>query len=228
MLLVEAHFRRMEKISSNFPEFLNRLANLHESGLTLIASIKRLKTSNLGILNREIARMNTDIELSGSLVEAFRNFGNRVNTVSVKRVVLLIEHASKITGNIKDNLVIASIDAQSAKSLEDERKRFTQMHVIILYITFFVFLYVIYSLVTQFLPQVPEVSGNAVEEIIGEGIAFSGIDKPLYVRLFFHASLLEGFFSGLVAGQISENDARLGLKHSLVMMMSAYLLFMFI
>ncbi|MCE8427400.1 MAG: type II secretion system F family protein [Candidatus Methanoperedens sp.] len=228
MLLVEAHFRRIKKISDNFPDLLNRLANLHESGLTLISSIKRLGTSNLGILNNEVARMNTDIELSGSIVDAFRNFGERVNTVSVKRVVLLIENASRITGNIKENLVIAATDANSLKSLEEERKRFTQMHIIILYITFFVFLYVIYSLVTQFLPEVPGVSSNAVQEIVGEGIAFSGIDKQLYVRLFFHASILEGFFSGLVAGQIGENDARLGLKHSVVMIMSAYLLFMFI
>ena len=225
-LFVEAHFRRIERISENFPEFLSRLSHLHESGLTISASLKRLMSSNLGILNSEINKLNTDIELNGSIVEAFRNFGKRVSTVTVQRVVVLIENASRMTGNIKDTLMIASTDAQIAKSLEEDRKRETRMQIVILYISFFVFLYVIWSLVTGFLPQMQASSADSVGETV-EGIAFSGIDKPLYVRLFFHASLLEGFFSGLVAGQIGEGDARRGLKHSLIMITAAYVLFMF-
>ncbi len=227
-LFVEAHSRRISQISRNFPEFLNRLVSLHESGLTLAASIKRLGSSRLGILTSEINKMNIDIEFEGSIARAFRNFGNRINTVAVQSTVVLVENAVRMTGNIKDTLAIAAADATTARSMEEERIRSTKMHVYILYMAFFVFLYVIYSLVAGFLPQIPEVQADAVSELVGEGIAFSGIDKPLYVRLFFHASVLEGFFAGLVAGQIGEGDARLGLKHSIVMTAIAYMLFMFI
>ncbi len=227
-LFVEAHFRRIAQTSRDFPEFLNRLVSLHESGLTLASSIKRLTTSNLGILTSEIIKINTDIELKGSIAEAFQNFGKRINTVAVHRVVILVENAIKMTGNIKDTLVIAAADAMTAKSLEEERMRSTKMNVVIIYIAFFVFLYVVWSLVTGFFPQIPNVPPGGIEEVVGEGIAFSGIDKPLYTRLFFHASVFEGFFSGLVAGQMGDGDARLGLKHGIIMTAIAYILFAFI
>lgn len=227
-LLVEAHFRRINQISKNFPEFLNRLASLHESGLTLAASLKRLASSNLGILNSEINKMITEIELHGSIAEAFRNLGKRIPTVAVQRVVVLIENAIKMTGNIKDTLAIAASDSMTARAMEEDRNRETKIHVVIIYIAFFVFLYVIYSLITGFFPQLPDVEASAVKELVGEGITFSGIDKLFFVRLFFHASVLMGFFSGLVAGEMGEGDARLGLKHSIIMTLAAYILFLFI
>ncbi|MFH1323252.1 MAG: type II secretion system F family protein [Methanobacteriota archaeon] len=227
-LFVEVHFNKINQISSNFPEFLNRLVSLHESGLTVAASIKRLMSSNLGILNSEVRKINTDIELGDGITAAFRNFGNRVNTVTVQRVVVLIENAMKMTGNVKDTLVIAASDAITARSMEEERSRSIKMYVLILYIAFFVFLYVVWSLVTGFFPQMPEAQSGAVTEIVGEGISFSGFDKALYIRLFFHAAVLEGFFSGLVAGILGEGDVRLGLKHGLVMVTIAYVMFMFL
>ncbi|VVB91215.1 Type II secretion system (T2SS), protein F [uncultured archaeon] len=227
-VFVEAHFNRINQISSNFPEFLNRLVSLHESGLTIPASIKRLKSSNLGILNPEVSKINTDIELGDGVTAAFRNFGKRVNTVTVQRVVVLIENALRMTGNVKDTLVIAASDAITARSMEEDRSRSIKMYVLILYIAFFVFLYVSWSLVTGFFPQLPEGQIGEVTEIAGEGISFSGFDKQLYIRLFFHAAVLEGFFSGLVAGQLGEGSAKLGLKHGLVMISIAYLMFMFI
>jgi flagellar protein FlaJ len=99
------------------------------------------------------------------------------------------------------------------------------MYVLILYIAFFVFLYVVWSLVTGFFPQMPEASSGEITEIAGKGISFSGFDKALYIRLFFHAAVLEGFFSGLVGGILGEGDVRLGLKHGLVMVTIAYIIY---
>ncbi len=228
VVFVEAHFRRINQISSNFPEFLSRLVSLHESGLTLTASIKRLRTSNLGIMNDEVRKLITDIELGDGITGAFWNLGNRVNTITVQRAVVLIENALKVTGNVKDTLVIAASDAITAKSMEEERSRSIKMYVLILYIAFFVFLYVSWSLVTGFFPQLPEAQPGDVAQIAGEGISFSGFDKPLYIRLIFHAAILEALFSGLVAGQLGEGNVKLGLKHGLIMITIAYVVFMFL
>lgn len=222
-LFVEAHFHRIDQISKNFPEFLNRLVSLHDSGLTIGASLKRVGSTNLGILNQEINKMNIDLELRGNLTETFRNFGNRIKTLAVQRVVILFENAVRMTGNIKDTLIIAAQDAQISRNMEEDRILSTKMHVYVLYIAFFVFLYVSWSLVTGFLPQLPELPPESVPDM--GSIAFAGVDKPLFVRLFFHASVIEGFFSGLVAGQIANGDARLGIKHGIVMTAIAYLLF---
>ncbi len=223
-IFMEIHARRIKKIIGSFPELLNRLVSFHESGLTIAKSVSKLRFSELGVLDSEVRKMNSDIEWSGSVVEAFKNFGARVKTLSALRVATLLESASRMTGNIKDTLAIAATDAFTNKTLLDERKTAMKMQLIIIYISFFIFLYVVQSLVSGFLPQIQTVpaGGEEAAALIGEGIKFSEIDKPLYVRLFFHSAVLVGFFSGLVAGQISEGDARLGLKHSIVMVLIAY------
>ena len=224
-IFVEAHFHKINQISRNFPEFLNRLVSLHDSGLTIGASLKRVGSANLVILNHEINRMNIDLELRGNLIETFRNFGNRIKTLAVQRFVVLFENAVRMTGNIKDTLIIAAQDAQISRNMEEDRILSTKMHIYVLYIVFFVFLYVSWSIVTGFLPHLPDIPLEGVSGMLAGNIEFSGVDKPLFVRLFFHASVIEGFFSGLVAGQIANGDARLGIKNSIVMTAIAYFLF---
>lgn len=219
-VFVEIHAGKLRKIVSNFPDFLNRLTSFHESGFTLTKSLNELQLSDLGILNSEVRKMNLDIEWNGSVVQAFKNFGKRVKIIAVLRVATLLESASGMTGNIKETLIIAAGDALTNKMLEEERKTAMKMQIIIIYVSFFIFLYVSNSLVSGFLPQIPDVTaGSEVTGIIGEGITFSGIDKPMYERIFFHATILVGFFSGLVAGQIGEGDPRNGLKHSILMVL---------
>lgn len=226
-IFLELHSRRLKKMVQNFPEFLNRLLSLHESGFTLTKSLSQLRLSELGSLNSEVKKMNADVEWHGRVVQALKNFGDRVKTIGVMRTATLLESAGKMTGNIKDTLSIAATDALTSRTLEEERRTAMKMQVIIIYVSFFIFLYVVNSLVSEFLPQLPELtaeSGGQAASIIGEGLSFTGIDKPLYVRLFSHAAVLEGFFSGLVAGQIGEGDAKLGLKHSIIMTIIAYVL----
>jgi len=228
-IFVEIRSSRVKKMVQQFPEFLSRLLNLHESGFTLTKSLRRLGFSELSILNSEVKKMNADIEWHGIVFQAVRNFGDRVRITGVMRAAALIESASKMTGNIKDTLSIAATDAFMSRTLETERRSTMKMQVIIIYVSFFIFLYIVQSLVSDFIPHLPELtaqSGGGTTEIVGEGISFSGIDKPLYVRLFFHAAVLEGFFSGLVAGQIGEGDIKLGLKHAIIMTIIAYVLFM--
>ncbi|MFA4957122.1 MAG: type II secretion system F family protein [Candidatus Methanoperedens sp.] len=227
-IFLEIQSSRLKKMVQNFPEFLNRLLSLHESGFTLTKSLKQLQLSELGSLNSEVQKMNADVEWHGRVVQALKNFGDRIKTIGVMRTASLLESAGKMTGNIKDSLSIAATDALTSRTLEEERRTTMKMQVIIIYFSFFIFLYVVNSLVSEFLPQLPDLppeSGGQAASIVGEGLSFTGIDKPLYVRLFFHAAVLEAFFSGLVAGQIGEGDAKLGLKHSIIMTIIAYVLF---
>jgi hypothetical protein len=63
-----------------------------------------------------------------------------------------------------------------SRNMEEDRIISTKMHVYVLYIAFFVFLYVSWSLVTGFLPQLPELPPESVPYM--GNIAFAGVDKP--------------------------------------------------
>ena len=47
-----------------------------------------------------------------------------------------------------------------------------------------------------------------------------------YTLLFFHVAVIQGFFSGLVAGQMGEEDIRNGAKHATILIVLAYVLFL--
>ncbi|MDY6959490.1 MAG: type II secretion system F family protein, partial [Halobacteriota archaeon] len=52
-------------------------------------------------------------------------------------------------------------------------------------------------------------------------------DAEFYYRIFFHAALIQGLCSGFVAGQMGEGKVLAGLKHSLIMLTIAYVIFTF-
>jgi len=228
-VFTEIYFRRVKKIGDNFPEFLDRLSSLHESGMTLPRAITSLRTSELGVLNTEIRRIDGDIKWGSSVTEAMDRFGQRIRTRAIVRAATLIKGASKASGNIKETLSITASDVLVSKTLSQERRSTMIPQIIVIYITFFIFLYVAFIVVTGFLSGVPEVSSAEQAAAAAQtGISIGDIDVELSKRLFFHASAILGFFSGFVAGTMGEGNVRLGLKHSLIMLLTAYIAFTFV
>ena len=46
-----------------------------------------------------------------------------------------------------------------------------------------------------------------------------------YTLLFFHVSIVQGLFSGLIAGQLGEGRVADGLKHATVLVFITYVVF---
>jgi flagellar protein FlaJ len=100
------------------------------------------------------------------------------------------------------------------------------VYLVIIYMSFFVFLFVIAMLAMTFVPTMAT-AGKAATEV-GAGGQFIGFFNPdLFIRVMFHASLVQGFFSGLVAGQMGEGAVSAGLKHSIVLSLIAWVTFTF-
>jgi flagellar protein FlaJ len=95
------------------------------------------------------------------------------------------------------------------------------VYVFIIYISFMVFLFIVYILAAYFLPVMPASTENA---FAGMSLALD-FDLDSYILLFFHAAMIQGFCSGLVAGKMGSGTIQSGLKHSIMMMSIAYLLF---
>ncbi|MEZ5333881.1 MAG: hypothetical protein R2741_00850 [Methanolobus sp.] len=65
---------------------------------------------------------------------------------------------------------------------------------------------------------------SAESDIIGTSLLVD-FDLENYILMFFHGAMIQGFCSGLVAGKMGSGSVRAGLKHSVMMMSIAYLLF---
>ena len=158
-------------------------------------------------------------------VEALYHFGKGLGTKLADRSVDLIAKASRAGGDISEVLRAAAKDTFEVVNLQQERGNNMIIYVVIVLVAFAVFLFVIAILVASFLTTMATAGATATAS---GARGFGGIiDLFLYKRLFAHAAMLEGFFSGLVAGQMGEGRFVAGLKYSAIMLIIAWITFRF-
>ena len=101
---------------------------------------------------------------------------------------------------------------QTTLIMEKERKAQTRPYIAIIYVAFFVFVFTIILLFKTFFLEM----GSS--PIIG----LSALTSEEAWRIFFHMSIIQAFFGGLVAGKMGEGAMSAGLKHSVILMASGY------
>lgn len=106
------------------------------------------------------------------------------------------------------------------------------MYVVVVYLSFAVFLVIAIALRTVFVPVIPstEQLGTAAGSgagTFGAGISISPISeaqKAHHSLILFHAAIVQAVCSGFVAGQMGEGDVKQGAKHVAIMLAIAYVL----
>lgn len=213
----ELEVRKIRQIEDQVPEFLKRLASINGTGILLADAIAITAQSNMGRLKSEIQCTVADIRWNSNLVDALKRFEARIRTNMTRRSLSLIAKASESTGDIHQVISTVADDADIEKYLKKERSAEMFIYVFIIFVTFCVFLVIVYVLAAFFLPALDGSSNPAM--------SMGGFDLKEYTLLFFHAALLQGFGSGMVAGKMGSGDISSGLKHSLAMMSISYVLF---
>lgn len=218
--------KHVSKIEEYLPTFLRDISEMSRAGLTLSRSVATVAKGEYGELSSEIKKMDDLMSWGVSFEQTLLTFARRMNTALIGRSVALITQASKAGGRVSQVLEAAAKDATEVKQLERERKGNMMVYLVIIYMSFFVFLFVIAMLAMTFVPTMAT-AGQAATDA-GAGGQFMGAFNPdLFIRVMFHASLVQGFFSGLVAGQMGEGAISAGLKHSIVLSFIAWVTFTF-
>lgn len=233
MLLVFAVFqesrrRKIYSIESVTPAFLDQLASINEAGRTLADSIGRVSEAEVGPLAPEVRRAWRDIEWHGNAVNALRRMETRIRTEGFTRIVVLLTQAMKATGDLQQVLRIAADDAEAHYRLKKRSRERTFTYLIVVYISFLVFLGIIAVLQMVFIPNIPVSDIGTVGSATTGTYSLSPKSRDQYVLLLFHAALVQATCSGLVAGQIGERSVKNGAKHATILLGMAYLLLIFI
>ena len=222
MLIYERESRRIKGIERWLPDFLRAVSSAIRSGLPLSRAISTLSAARLGALTPYLKKMQADIHWGGTSEEALTKFAESTKSTSVSRVVTLMKGSTLAGGKTDVVLDIASEDILAAQTEERERSGVMSSYMIVVYVTFATFVFTAFSL-SSFLfalsPQVSAAGGGGVP------LLMSGINPVVAKQLFFHATLVQGFCSGLIAGKMSGGNVLAGLKHSLIMLVAGYLIF---
>jgi flagellar protein FlaJ len=211
-LLNYIDYRWRKAVDEHLPDLFRSIVQAQETGMTLPKALEEAAKRDYGPLTPELKKMTIQISWGASFEEALLAFGRRIGTVLTQRTVPMIIEAGRSGGRVEKVFDPMGKFIQTTLLLEKERKTQTRPYIAIIYVALFVFLFTIVILFNTFFTNV-------------EGVALFSMptSSPADLkRIFLHLTLVQGFFSGIVAGKMGEGSVSAGLKHSLIMMLLGF------
>lgn len=230
-VVYEIHQRRLRRMEDALPDLLDRLASLNEAGLTIVRSFDRVRMTDLEGMNEELERIWTDIQWGATVATALERFEERARTPAVTRLVTLLNNSMHAADDIGPVLRIAADEARAHRRFERARRQEMATYLVAIYIAFLVFIVVIVSVDSFFIPRLLEASSGldaATTSDQGVSEQFVTISRESvadYRVAFFHAALIQAALSGLVAGQMGDGTLKAGAKHAAAMLTVTYAVF---
>lgn len=211
-------YRWRRSIDEHLPDLFRSIVQAQQTGMTLPQALEEASKRSYGPLTKELKKMVAQMSWGMSFEQAFESFGKRVNTLLMRRTVPLVVEASRSGGRIEKVFDPMGKFVQSTLMLDKECRAQTRPYVAIVYVAFYVFLFTVVLLFKSSFFQMGElpISGSVL------------LTPEATLRMFFHMSVIQAFFSGLIAGKMGEGTVSAGLKHCVILLTSGYLAFKFI
>jgi flagellar protein FlaJ len=212
-LVVYLEKKKVIDMENNFPSFLRDMAESKKTGMTLPQAVYKAAKVDYGKLSKEVAKMSNQISWGVPFHEVLERFSKRSNSRFIQRAVAIIIEAQVTGGAIVETLDAVANDARLIKETEKERKSKLNQQAMIMYAIFFLFVAIVVALQRLLIPLVRaegfSLAAETPEAILG-----------YYQNLFFSMIVIQAIFSGILAGQIAEGSAVIGLKHSAIFLFS--------
>ena len=223
-LIVESKVEQ-EK-NERFLEFARNLAESVKTGTPIGKSILNMSTKDFGSLSPYIRKLANQIGLGIPISRALQTFASDVDSVVIKRAVSLIREAENAGGEIDYILDSTAESIYQIEKLKRERKAAVSGLVVQGYIIFLIFVGIMLIMQFKILPLTAGAQGIASGQTLNDvGLGGgSAVDSEKLARPFLYLLLIQGFFTGLTIGKLSEGSLRGGLKHSLIMTLAAFLI----
>jgi len=209
-------YKTDREIEEKFPDFLRDVAENVRTGMTLPQAVISTKETYYGALTPHIKKIVIQIDWGVPFDKILKDFSKK-STPVIQRTVSSIIEIHRSGGDIVE--VFDSIGKSSLEinKIKKERSSTIYSQMLTGYIIFFIFIGVLIILQVLLIPNISSFSPLEATEAQNIGSAYS--------NLFLMLVLIEGFFSGLVIGKMSEGTMIAGLKHSLVLLLLGYSVF---
>ena len=211
-------YRWRRSIDEHLPDLFRSIVQAESTGMTLPQAVEEASKRRYGPLTSELKRMVAGMSWGASFEKALQSFGERVSTSLVKRSVPIVIEASLSGGHIEKVFKPLEGFVQSTLTAEKERQAQIRPYIAIVYVSFFVFLFTVIMLFRTFFLQMAQTQGL-------QAALLTSVEAR---ALFFHMSVIQALFSGLVAGKMGEGTISAGLKHSVILLSVGYLALKFL
>src|SRR3990170_398501 len=215
-----------------FLEFARSLVESVKTGTPISRSIVNVRNKPYGVLSPHIKKLANQISLGIPLSMALQIFSKDINNRTISRSLTLIGQAEKAGGDIGRILEDVAEAVNTSDKIKKERKAAISTLVVQGYIIFFVFMIIVLVMQFKIIPIIEGIStiggvgGGGIGGIgvAGGGSGGGGLNAAELSNSFLYLLLIQGLFSGLTIGKLSEENIKAGIKHSFALMLAAFLI----
>ncbi len=218
---------RQKEIEEKFLEFVRGLVEEVRSGISMPIAVRTISKTDLGALTPYLHKMANQIEWGYSMNEALVIFAKDTNNEVIKRSIGIVMQAQRSGGDVAAILESIANSVHQIKQLKEEQKTGAYNQVVQGYIIFVIFIAIMLMMKIYMIPKLTEVGAEMAGNLAG-GLGVGGGGKPGKAAdlgsIFLGTVIVQGIFAGLMIGKFSEGKFQGGVKHSVIMVVSAYLI----
>jgi len=215
--------RRRRKNEADFADFLFEMSELIRGGIDPVKAVNTLAEGDLGSITKQVKIASKQMQIGYTFEQAMRNLSNTLHSSLISRYVDLVIQASYSGGGVSNLIQRASADMSTFIALEGEKRSGLAQYTMILYVGQVVLVALAAILVIQFVPELSGISALTSGSVTGGFLSNSDITTVPLERDLFFLCILNGLLGGLVIGKISEGRIKHGVKHSLILVLIAFL-----
>ena len=204
--------RRASEIENSIPDFLRQLSSMLKVGLSLENALIDMSNHGKGPLYDELRRVVVEIRMGKSLDESFNGMAMRLDSKDLERSFKIILNAHKSGGSLSDIILDVSDDLRAILVLKRERKASVMMSIM--------FLVIASTIAAPFALGMVGVYSSFMMEL-GKGGSICEV-APLAAEIYL---IIQSICAGFLIALIMYGDLRKGLRYSIPITSSAFLVF---
>jgi len=196
-----------------FLEFARDLVESVKSGTPINKSIINSKDKPYGPLSPNIKKLANQISIGIPLKYTLQTFSDDVHNRTISRALTLIGQAEKAGGDIGRILESVASAVSMSDKLSKERKSSASTLVVQGYVIFFIFIIIILVMQYKIIPLISSFNtgglGTGLGSVLGTPTVSNSsgnINTAELSNSFLYLILVQGFFSGLTIGKLSEGN----------------------
>ena len=224
VLILYMRYKTTREVEQQFIVFIRDLGDSINAGMTLPLALSHCSKNEYMALTPYVNDMAAQVDWGIPFKRALETFAKKIGSVTVKRSVTTIIETYKVGGKVSDTLDAINKSLITVEKIRKERSSSVHSQVVTSYMIFFVFIFILVILQSFLIPSLTQRSASSV------ALSVTGAPESLpssqdYSELFTIFILMQGFFAGLATGKMAEGSIVAGLKHSVILIITGYLVF---
>jgi flagellar protein FlaJ len=212
----------VKSIEDQLPEVLRIVAQSQKTGSSLPRAFEEASMRASGTLAVELRRALSKTSWGVSFEDALRSFSKRVGTLMVRRTVSLVIECYKIGGNMEQVIDQVANYTRELHDLNKDRYAQTRPYTVVIYIGVVLFLVSTFMLIKSFFVPISQINAAGTGGLI-QSFPLADFRQALFIMVIVQVTS-----AGLVAGKIAEGSLVAGIKHSIILLILAFISFTFI